>query len=88
MIQVTREEMMVVTMTPHRLLVVGTVTETLTALPMPGTRAKGTMTRSPRKSAKAEGWEQVARQRDKITITPETNPLNSPPHLPRDQGRN
>ena len=37
-IQATREEeMMVVTMTTHRLLVVGTATETLTALLTPGT---------------------------------------------------
>ena len=54
-IQATREEeMMVVTMTPHHLLVVGMATETLTALLTPGTRAK-TMTWSPTKSAVTEG---------------------------------
>ena len=56
MIQATREEeMMVVMITPHRLLVVGAVTETLMTLLMPGTQAKRTMTQSPRKSAVAEG---------------------------------
>ena len=56
MIQATREEeITVVTMTTHRLLVVGVVTETLMAPLMPGTRAKRTMTRSPKKSAVAEG---------------------------------
>ena len=55
-IQATREEeIMVVTMTPHRLLVVGMVTETLTALLTPGTRAKKMMTRSLTKSAITEG---------------------------------
>ena len=54
--QATREEeMMVVMIAPNHLLVVGVVMETLTTLLMPGTRAKGMMTRSPRKSAKAEG---------------------------------
>ena len=56
MTQATREEeMMVVTIAPHHLLVVGVVMETLTTLLMPGTRAKGTMTQSLRKSVKAEG---------------------------------
>ena len=56
MIQATREEeIMVVMMTPHRLLVVGVVTETLTTLLTPGTRAKKMMTRSPTKSAVTGG---------------------------------
>ena len=55
-IQATREEeITVVTMPPHCLLVVGAATETLTTLLMPGTRAEKTMTRSPKKSAVTEG---------------------------------
>ena len=49
------EEIVVVTMTPHRLLVMGVVTGTLTTLLTTGTRAKKTMTRSPKKSAVTEG---------------------------------
>ena len=56
MIQATREEeMTVVTMDPHRLLVVGAATETLMALLTPGTQAKQMMTRSPMKSAITRG---------------------------------
>ena len=50
-----QEEIMVVTMTPHCLLVMGAVTEALMTLLTPGTRAKKTMTRSPKKSAVTEG---------------------------------
>ena len=49
------EEITVVTITPHHLLVVGVVTGTPMALLIPGTQAKRTMTQSPRKSAVAEG---------------------------------
>ena len=55
-IQATREEeMMVVKIAPHHLLVVGVVMETLTTLLMPGTQAKRTMTWSPKKNVAAEG---------------------------------
>ena len=55
-IQATREEeITVVTMTIRRLLVVGAVMESLTALLTPGTRAKRMMTRSPKRNAVAEG---------------------------------
>ena len=55
-IQATREEeMTVVTMDPHHLLVVGVATETLMALLTPGTQAKQMMTRSPMKSAITKG---------------------------------
>ena len=63
------------------------LTETLVTVRVPGTRVEPMMTRSPRKSAVTEGWEQAVRQRDRMTIILETSHPKDPPHPSRDQGR-